>query len=136
MKEKHGCLWVETNEDGTVNIGLTRDYIKQKLSDCFHIIQADSFAMVKNEPMFVVETIDDLECIDAPIDGKIMKFNTKAQDFPDKLTEEDVIIQLCPPGVKMSQPKYQSLINDFLADHDGVVPGDNLNLYNLALGNI
>jgi|SRR5712664_2297847 len=105
MKENREPIWIETNPDGTVNVGLTHNFINQKLQECFHIIQADATDVKRNSPMLVLETNDGLESIKSPITGRILTFSDRARNFPDKLTEDDVIIKILPEGVKLPEKK-------------------------------
>jgi len=95
-KEILGSIWVQTSRDGMVSVGLTRDYIRQKLGECFHIMQADAGQLTLNQPMLVLETNDGLETIKSPVSGVIVHFNWRARDFPDKLTEEETILVIKP----------------------------------------
>lgn len=92
-------VWFETNKDGTISVGFTQDYIRRKMPECFHVVQADVKNVAKDTPMLVIETNDCLESVKAPITGRVKYFNHKARDFPDQLKEEDVILTVSPPGV-------------------------------------
>ena len=92
-------VWFETNKDGTISVGFTQDYIRRKMPECFHVVQADVKNVSKDTPMLVIETNDCLESVKAPITGRVKYFNHKARDFPDQLKEDDVILTVAPPGV-------------------------------------
>jgi glycine cleavage system H lipoate-binding protein len=110
MKEVRGAIWFQTSEDGTVTVGLTWDYIRQKLGECFHVMQADERQLIQNQPMLVLETNDGLETIKAPVSGTIVHFNWRARDFPDKLTEEETILII--------KPTKQQQYNEKGEDHE------------------
>src|SRR5260370_11552088 len=122
MKEYTKDFWIETNPDGTVNVGLTDNLIQSKLQECFHILQANTLAVKENEPMLVLETNDGLESLKSPVTGTVLKFNDRARNFPDKIKEDEVVLHLCPVGVKMpvvKRPRVntranQQRINDLL----------------------
>ena len=101
MKEFIGNIWTETEPAGTVRIGFSRGFIEQRLGECFHVMQADSKFLRKGSPLLVIETNDGLESLKSPISGTIMSFNPKARNFPDRLTEEDMILHVIPEGVKI-----------------------------------
>lgn len=104
MKKYEGDLWIDEQEDGTINIGFIQSFIDRAMNECFHVIQADTQRVDKDGPMLVIETNSSLESIKAPITGHIHFFNQKARNFPDKLKEADVIMTLMPPGVKKKVP--------------------------------
>lgn len=118
MKQFNDNLWTEEQTSGAVFIGFTRRFIEEKLGECFHILQADSKKVKKGEPLLVIETNDGLENLKAPLSGTIIVFNDKARNFPDRLTEEDTILQVVPEGVtipksvKVAKPK-QIIPDDF-----------------------
>ena len=110
MKEYNGSIWSETNKDGTVSVGLTQNYIDNELMTCFHIMQADAQVLKKNGPMLVIETNDGLSSLKSPVTGRIMNFNDRARNFPDKLKESDTILTILPDGVKFvgkEKPKVE-----------------------------
>ena len=102
MKEYNGSIWSETNKDGTVSVGLTQNYIDNELMTCFHIMQADAQVLKKNGPMLVIETNDGLSSLKSPVTGRIMNFNDRARNFPDKLKESDTILTILPDGIKFT----------------------------------
>jgi len=99
MKKNIGFVWTEEKSDGRVNIGFTRAFIDSKLMECFACVQADAFNLFEGGPMLVIETNDGLESLKSPITGTITNFNAKARNFPDRLTEDDVILTVLPKGV-------------------------------------
>src|SRR5271156_6203635 len=101
MKEYIGNLWTESGPKGTLRIGFTQRFIEEKLGEGFHVMQADLTKVQKGGPMLVIETNDGLESLSAPITGTIMTFNERARNFPDRLKEEEVILEVLPEGVKL-----------------------------------
>jgi glycine cleavage system H lipoate-binding protein len=95
-----GKIWVERGGDGVSNIGFTKQFIDEKFGECFHILPADSKNIRERGALLVIETNDGLESLKSPVAGRVMFFNQKARDFPDKITEEDVIFRIeTPPKV-------------------------------------
>jgi glycine cleavage system H lipoate-binding protein len=105
MKEYNGHLWTEPDKEGRVKIGFTKRFIEERLGECFHVMQADIKSVRKGSPMLVIETNDGLESLKSPLTGAILVFNAKARNFPDRLTEEDTILQVLPEGVTLPQAK-------------------------------
>lgn len=108
MKEYNGNLWTETDALGKVKLGFSKVFIEQKLGECFHVMQADSKNVKKGEPLLVLETNDGLESLKSPITGTILSFNTKARNYPDRLTEEDSILELLPEGVTLPKEEKKT----------------------------
>jgi glycine cleavage system H lipoate-binding protein len=116
MKEYSGGLWTETAPSGVVRLGFSKVFIEQKLGECFHVMQADSKNVKEGEPLLVLETNDGLESLKSPITGTILHFNSKARNFPDRLTEEDNILEVLPEGVKAPKPdKKEKIITDWIS---------------------
>jgi glycine cleavage system H lipoate-binding protein len=101
MKEVNGNLWTETSPRGTLRIGFTQRFIEEKLGECFHVMQADLNKVVRGGPMLVIETNDGLENLKSPVTGSILVFNDRARNFPDRLKEEETILEVLPDGVKL-----------------------------------
>lgn len=102
--EVRGPIWVRTNKDGTVSVGLTAQTIG-RMGECFHIMQADTEDVIEGQPMLVMETNDGLESIKSPVTGRVVVFNDRARDFPDKLTQDESILTLLPKGVVKEKKK-------------------------------
>jgi len=96
MKQVQGDIWVDEQADGTINIGFVQSFINRRMAECFHVIQADTRSVDKGGPMLVIESNDSLESIKAPITGNVAYFNPRARNFPDRLTEQDIIMTLNP----------------------------------------
>jgi hypothetical protein len=105
MKEQLGNIWTETDNRGVMKIGFSREYIETKLGECFHVMQADTKFARKGQPLLVLETNDACEKIKSPLTGTILVFNTKAANYPDRLTTEDTIMEVLPEGVKLPELK-------------------------------
>ena len=102
-KEFAGDLWMEQQTDGRVRLGFRKHFIDARCGECFHIMQADVQQVKKGGPLFVLESNDGLTPVKSPLAGKILYFNTKARNFPDRLIEEDVLLEILPEGVKLKQ---------------------------------
>lgn len=103
MKQFDGNIWTDTDSRGVVQIGFTKAYIENQLGECFHVMQADRSTARRGQPIMVLETNDGTSRIKSPVSGRIIKFNGKAMDFPDRLSEEDVIMEVLPEGVKLPE---------------------------------
>lgn len=103
--EIRGPVWIRTNKDGTVSVGLTAQYIRDRACECFHIMQADTEEVWEGQPMLVMETNDGMETVKSPVTGRVLVFNDRARDFPDKLKEEESILTLLPKGVEVQKTK-------------------------------
>lgn len=86
-------IWFEQNEQGVTRIGFTRSFL-DGMDQCWHILPAGRGKFREKSPLMVVETNDSLISILAPIAGNFGEWSTKAQNFPNKLTEDDVVIEL------------------------------------------
>lgn len=85
-------IWYE--QDGKqVKVGLTRDFLAQ-LEECWHILPGHNRTIKAKSPLFTMETNDGLIPVLAPISGSVVSWDAKATNFPDKLTENDVIMVL------------------------------------------
>lgn len=105
MKEFIGDLWIDKAEDGRVKIGFARRFIEDRMGECFHVMQADTRNVKKGGPLLVIETNDGLRPVKSPLSGSILYFNDHARNFPDKLVEDDCILEVLPEGVKLSSVK-------------------------------
>ena len=115
MKKYQRYMWTEEMQSGTINIGFTREYIDLMLNECFHITQAQMYLVTEGKPMLTIETNEGLKVLLAPCTGVVASFSSKARDFPDKLTEEDVVLVILPKKeVKAAKAKtFQQTTPDF-----------------------
>lgn len=117
MKQVSGNLWFTTEKDET-RIGFTRSFIAERLSECFHVLPADTKNVKEKGPLLVLETNDGLEPVCSPVTGRLTYFNEKARNFPDRLTEEDCIVSLSSKELtKISKrmvvdETYQGIVNN------------------------
>jgi glycine cleavage system H lipoate-binding protein len=104
-------IWVESDGGEHVKIGFTRDFLQQ-LDQCWHILPANNSRFKKQMPLMTVETNDGLVSILSPVTGYLQNFDRKAQDFPDKLTEEDVILSINVAEKKAvkKEPSHDELV--------------------------
>lgn len=96
-----GTIWTERDDRGVERIGFRQSYIEQVLSECFHVVQADTRTARKGCPLMVLETNDGTSRVRSPVTGTILTFSDKARNFPDRLTEDDVIVEVLPEGVTL-----------------------------------
>ena len=88
---KDGKLWVE-QRDKHFAVGFTRQFLGE-LDGCWHMLPAASqkTEIKEKQPLVAVETNDGLFSLPSPISGVIAFFDNKAMNFPEKLTDEDVV---------------------------------------------
>lgn len=113
MKTDHNLVWSETHADKSITIGFTKKCIDEKLTECFHVMQADAAQVREKGPMLVLETNDGLESIKSPFNGKVSYFNAKARNFPDRIVEEDIILTLRPLDSKAESVKVKTVSEYF-----------------------
>lgn len=118
MKEFIGDLWMDKAEDGRVKIGFARRFIDDRMGECFHVMQADTRNVKKGGPLLVIETNDGLRPVKSPLSGSILYFNDHARNFPDKLVEDDCILEVLPEGVKLSSVKKAEVKKPYNYDTD------------------
>jgi glycine cleavage system H lipoate-binding protein len=113
-----GSIWTETDARGVSLIGFRQEYIDQVLGECFHVVQADTRRARKGCPLMVLETNDGTNRVRSPVTGTILTFSDKARNFPDRLTEDDVIVEVLPEGTvlpttkKAREERASVVIND------------------------
>lgn len=95
-------LWYQ--KDGDVfNMGLTRNFL-ESLDECWHILPTNTSRVKEKSPLFTIETNDSLLSILSPVAGNFLNWNDRATNFPDKLTEADVIIKLSTKEIAKPEP--------------------------------
>ena len=92
LVSKDGRTWFQKNKEGKTEIGFTNDFLRD-LDECWHIMAGASnrVSIKEAQPLCSVETNDGLFSVASPVSGVISFFNTKAMNFPDKITSEEVI---------------------------------------------
>lgn len=85
-------VWYK-KEGTAITIGFTKDFLTS-LDQCWHILPASLEQFKPKAPLLTVETTDALISIMSPVAGNFMQFSQRAQNFPDKLTEDDVVLEL------------------------------------------
>lgn len=85
-------IWFK-QEDNTVKIGFTKSFL-EGMDQCWHILPANLSKFRSKSPLLTVETNDSLISIMSPVSGNFMQYSDKAQNFPDKLTEDDVVVEI------------------------------------------
>lgn len=97
-KVVHEKIWCETQ--GTVTkIGFNQSFL-DTLEECWHILPANLEKIKVKSPLCTVESNDSLISILSPIGGNFMTWNEKATNFPDKLTENDIVMELSSVAVE------------------------------------
>jgi hypothetical protein len=90
--DKLNQIWYETSDEVT-RIGLTASFLEQ-LDQCWHILPPSARQIRMKAPLFTVETNDSLVSVLSPVAGNFLNWNDRATNFPDKLRDTDVIIEL------------------------------------------
>lgn len=94
-------IWYQ--QDGEqIKIGLTRSFL-DTLDECWHILPGGRSVKAK-APLMTVETNDSLVSILSPVAGNLFNWNERATNFPDKLTEDDVVLTLTTARVAEAAP--------------------------------
>ena len=88
---KDGRLWVE-KRDTDYAVGFTRQFLGE-LEGCWHMLPAANTKteIKEKQPLVAVETNDGLFSLPSPVSGIIAFFDNKAMNFPEKLTDEDIV---------------------------------------------
>lgn len=97
-------IWFEQN-DGVVTVGFTKSFL-DGLDQCWHVLPANNQRFREKGPLMVVETNDSLISIMSPVSANFVQWERKAQDFPDQLTEDDVILTMTTARV-VAQPRAE-----------------------------
>ncbi len=91
-------IWYE--QDGKyVRMGLTRSFL-DTLDECWHILPSNMTAIKMKAPLLTIESNDGLISLLSPVTGNLSNWDSKAANFPEKLTEEDVIVTLSSEAVE------------------------------------
>lgn len=96
-------IWFE-KEGQVTKIGFTQEFLNS-LDQCWHILPANMERFREKSPLLTVETNDALISILSPVTGSFMNFTTKAQDFPNKLTTNDVVLEVTEGQVRRPEPQ-------------------------------
>jgi glycine cleavage system H lipoate-binding protein len=102
-----GKLWYR-EEDKKVSIGFMPGFLEQ-VRECWHVTPAALKRVNEKSPLLSVETDDALFSVHSPVSGEIYTFNDKASNFPDQLTEEDVVCVIGPERAKAASLKGRTL---------------------------
>lgn len=120
MKKTIGNIWYE-EKDYRVSVGFTQECLNEKLQECFHVIPAEVYAVKARSPLMVLETNDGLESIHSPVAGKIRFFSDKARNFPDRLTTEDVVVEIDLPKPEVKKGAVKKATTKPVAGNQGVI---------------
>jgi glycine cleavage system H lipoate-binding protein len=85
-------IWYDESDE-SVRIGFTQSFL-DTLDQCWHILPSNTEKFKLKAPLLTVETNDALISIMSPVAGNFMNYSDKAQNFPDRLIESDVIMEL------------------------------------------
>lgn len=86
-------IWYK-QEGKHLKIGFTEQFLPT-VHEAWHVLPTTTKAKVREKsPLMAIETNDALFTIFAPSTGRVIKFNDKARDFPDRLSADDVILTL------------------------------------------
>ncbi len=85
-------IWFE-KEGKVVRLGLTRNFL-DTLTECWHILPSNMKQIKQRAPLLTIESNDGLISLLSPVTGNLQNWDNKAANFPEKLTEDDVIVTL------------------------------------------
>lgn len=103
-------IWYETETDGTINVGFTRQFLMENMPECFHILPAHNNEVTIRGPLFAIETCSGLKSIRSPFKGIISNFSSAARNFPDRIKEDDIVATVLPadhPSLTKKQKKQK-----------------------------
>lgn len=87
-------LWYRARPDGGVfDVGLREDMLARIRDECWTIIP-NVGNVKKGQPLFAIETSDELLSILSPFNGRVTDVSFVAQNSPEKLTEGVAILTL------------------------------------------
>ncbi len=116
-------IWY-TQDGEVVKLGLTKSFI-DSLDQCWHILPANTEQVRKKSPLFVVETNDSMISIMSPLEGYVNMYNMDAQDFPDRLDENTVLMELVSnEPVRQVVPPDGLRFDDFIRAPEPLVWGN------------
>lgn len=98
-------IWFE--KDGKiVRLGLTRNFL-ETLTECWHILPSNMKKIKQKAPLLTIESNDGLISLLSPVTGYLQNWDNKAANFPEKLTEADVIVTLTSEEAVAKPPQAQ-----------------------------
>lgn len=98
-------IWFE--KDGKiVRLGLTRNFL-ETLTECWHILPSNMKKIKQKAPLLTIESNDGLISLLSPVTGYLQNWDNKAANFPEKLTEADVIVTLTSEEAIAKPPQVQ-----------------------------
>ncbi len=121
-------IWFQDGK-GTIDIGFTQLFIDRMMGECYHITQASAVLMTKDRAMLTIETNEGLKVIRSPVTGTVAYFNTHARDFPDRLTEDSVVISIKPKPVVVAAEKVKGVTKKYPTVQWGHLTGNQANLF-------
>lgn len=100
-------LWF-SKEGERVNVGFTDSFL-DVVREAWHVMPTTTGAVKEKSPLLSIETNDGLFSVPSPASGSIISFNDRARDFPDKLTENDVICVIGKPKTAAKKPTVEQM---------------------------
>lgn len=85
-------IWY-TEQEGGYQIGFTKSFL-EGLDQCWYIMPAHAERFKLKSPLLTIETNEMIFSILSPVTGFFQQMENKAQNFPDKLTENDIVLHL------------------------------------------
>jgi hypothetical protein len=115
-------IWFE-QQDNVVKVGFTKSFL-EKLEQCWHILPANMGRFREHSPLMVIETNDALISVKSPVSANFSQWSDKAQNFPDQLTEEDVVLEMYTGPAQRREQRPQAVVDEFQPQHgwDEVAP--------------
>lgn len=101
--EKDGRLWYEEVTPGNYHIGLTDEILSRVRNECWSIIP-NVGNIKKGQPLFAIETNDELLSILSPFTGRVLDVEFAAQNSPEKLTSATRIVTFGTGARKVAPP--------------------------------
>ena len=118
-----GKLWVE-QRDKHFAVGFTRQFLGE-LDGCWHMLPAagQKTEIKEKQPLIAVETNDGLFSLPSPVSGIIAFFDNKPMNFPEKLTEDDVVCTIKDAeAIKAEEAelreRHERAVQQLLAQHE------------------
>jgi hypothetical protein len=103
-------IWFE-QQDNVVKVGFTKSFL-EGLDQCWHILPANMGRFREHSPLMVIETNDALVSVKSPVSAHFSQWSDKAQNFPDQLTEDDVVLEIYTGPAQRREPQPRVIEDD------------------------
>lgn len=90
------------SEKGQTFIGFTESFL-ETVRECWHVTPSHRTQATENAPLMSIETDDAFFSIASPVSGAILRFDSMAMNFPDKLTDATNIFIIGEKAVKSAE---------------------------------